>query len=37
MQHQVCGIFSGKAVLDDGRVLKVDKFLGFAEDVLNWW
>ncbi len=37
MQHQVFGIFSGKAVLDDGRVLKVDKFLGFAEDVLNWW
>jgi hypothetical protein len=37
VQHQVFGAFTGKAVLDDGRVLEVDRFLGFAEDVLNWW
>ena len=37
VQHQVFGAFTGKAILDDGRVLKVDRFLGFAEDVLNWW
>ncbi len=36
-QHQVFGEFSGTAILDDGKKLKLDKFLGFAEDVLNWW
>lgn len=36
-QHQVFGEFTGTAVLDDGKKLKLDKFLGFAEDVLNWW
>lgn len=36
-QHQVFGHYSGKLVLDDGRRLAVDRFLGFAEDVLNWW
>ena len=37
VQHQVFGYFTGKAVLDDGRVIEVKNFLGFAEDVLNWW
>ena len=36
-QHQVFGYFSGKAVLDDGTVLKLDKFFGFAEKVYNRW
>ncbi|HPE90369.1 MAG TPA: DUF2804 family protein [Spirochaetales bacterium] len=37
VQHQVFGEFTGKAVLDDGQAIRVDRFLGFAEDVLNWW
>lgn len=37
LQHQVFGHFSGTVVLDDGRQLRLDNFLGFAEDVLNWW
>jgi hypothetical protein len=37
VQHQVFGYFSGKLVLDDGKILKLDRFMGFAEDVLNWW
>lgn len=37
LQHQVFGYFTGKAVLDDGTILKIDNLLGFAEDVLNWW
>ena len=37
IQHQVFGHFSGKVILDDGTELKVKEFLGFAEDVLNWW
>ena len=37
VQHQVFGTFSGWVVLDDGTKLRVDNFLGFAEDVLNWW
>ena len=37
IQHQVFGTFTGKVVLDDGTVLRVENFLGFAEDVLNWW
>ncbi len=36
-QHQVFGYFTGTVTLDDGKMLKVDRFLGFAEDVLNWW
>lgn len=36
-QHQVFGYFSGTAVLDNGQRMTVDRFLGFAEDVLNWW
>lgn len=36
-QHQVFGHYSGRVVLDDGRVLQVNRLAGFAEDVLNWW
>ncbi len=35
VQHQVFGYFTGKVVLDDGAVLDVERFLGFAEDVYN--
>jgi hypothetical protein len=34
-QHQTFGLFSGRAVLDDGKEIILDKFLGFAEDVYN--
>ncbi len=37
IQHQVFGKFSGTVVLDSGKKLEVKEFLGFAEDVLNWW
>ena len=37
MQHQVFGRFTGKVVLDDNSVLKVDGLLGFAEKVMNRW
>ena len=36
-QHQVFGYFSGQAVLDDGRVLQLQEFPGFAEEVRNRW
>ena len=36
-QHQVFGNFTGKAVLDDGRVIEVRDFPGFAEKVENKW
>lgn len=36
-QHQVFGRFSGKAVLDDGRVIEIRRFPGFAEKVRNKW
>ena len=36
-QHQVFGLFTGKAVLDDGRVIEVKDFPGFAEKVENKW
>ena len=36
-QHQVFGRFSGKAVLDDGTVIEVKDFFGFAEKVKNKW
>ena len=36
-QHQVFGRFSGKAVLDDGTVLEIKDFFGFAEKVENKW
>ncbi len=37
IQHQVFGRFSGKAVLDDGRVIELRDFFGFAEKVRNKW
>ena len=36
-QHQVFGRFTGKATLDDGTVLDVKDFFGFAEKVKNKW
>lgn len=36
-QHQVFGRFTGSVRLDDGTVLKLDGFLGFAEKVFNKW
>ncbi len=36
-QHQVFGYFSGTATLDDGTVLEVKDFFGFAEKVRNKW
>jgi len=36
-QHQVFGRFSGKMVLDDGSVVELKDFLGFAEKVKNRW
>lgn len=35
IQHQVFGHFSGKVVLDDGTILEIESFPGFAEDVYN--
>ncbi len=36
-QHQVFGLFSGRAVLDNGEIIHVENFLGFAERVSNKW
>ncbi len=36
-QHQVFGRFNGTAILDDGKVIKLNDFLGFAEKVVNKW
>ena len=36
-QHQVFGRFTGTAVLDDGTVLQIRDFPGFAEKVENKW
>ncbi|NCB34122.1 MAG: DUF2804 domain-containing protein, partial [Erysipelotrichia bacterium] len=36
-QHQVFGKFSGDVTLDDGTVLWISDFLGFAEKVKNRW
>lgn len=36
-QHQVFGRFTGKAVLDDGKVIEIRNFTGFAEKVENKW
>lgn len=36
-QHQVFGRFSGKAILDDGAIINVKDFSGFAEKVINRW
>jgi hypothetical protein len=35
--HQVFGLFSGHAVLDDGRVLEVKNLAAFAEHAINNW
>ncbi len=35
--HQVFGLFSGKAVLDDGKEIILKDVLGFAEKVHNKW
>lgn len=37
LQHQVFGLFTGKAVLDDGSVIALESQLGFAEKVFNKW
>jgi len=36
-QHQVFGRFSGTAMLDDGKVIHLKDFMGFAEKVANKW
>ena len=36
-QHQVFGRFTGRVTLDDGSVLPVRDFFGFAEKVENRW
>jgi hypothetical protein len=36
-QHQVFGLFNGKARLDDGKVVEIRDFPGFAEKVRNRW
>ncbi len=36
-QHQVFGRFSGRAVLDDGKIIDLKDFPGFAEKVFNRW
>ena len=36
-QHQVFGRFTGRITLDDGTVLPVREFFGFAEKVENKW
>ena len=36
-QHQVFGYFDGTATLDDGQVIQLNHFLGFAEKVHNKW
>lgn len=36
-QQQVFGRFTGRAVLDDGTVLEIKDFMGFAEKVENKW
>lgn len=36
-QHQVFGKFTGSAILDDGTVIYLREFLGFAERVQNRW
>ena len=36
-QHQVFGLFTGKARLDDGKLVEIRDFPGFAEKVRNRW
>lgn len=35
--HQMFGKFCGKAVLDDGKELKIENITGFAEHAVNNW
>jgi hypothetical protein len=35
--HQMFGEFTGKAVLDDGTELKIEKVISFAEHAVNNW
>lgn len=35
IQHQVFGKFTGKAILDDGKVVEIKDAIGFAEKVYN--
>jgi hypothetical protein len=35
--HQMFGEFSGKAILDDGTELKIEKVISFAEHAVNNW
>jgi len=37
VQHQVFGHFSGSLFLDTGEEIRLQRFPGFTEDVLNWW
>ena len=37
VQHQVFGHFFGSIFLDTGEEIRLQRFPGFAEDVLNWW
>lgn len=37
LQNQVFGLFTGKAILDDGTVIELKEELGFAEKVFNKW
>lgn len=37
IQHQVFGLFSGTAILDDGTKIELDNVMGFAEKVFNKW
>lgn len=37
LPHQVFGLFSGKLVLDDGKIIEIKDALGFAEKVHNKW
>lgn len=37
VQHQVFGRFTGTVVLDDGRIVRVQDLMGFAEKVKNRW
>ncbi|MGI5173857.1 DUF2804 domain-containing protein [Treponema sp. OMZ 840] len=37
IQHQVFGFFTGTAVLDDGKTIRIEHFPAFAEDVYNKW
>ncbi|WP_410771569.1 DUF2804 domain-containing protein [Fontibacillus sp. BL9] len=35
--HQLFGTFTGKAVLDDGRVIKIENLVAFIGHAVNNW